>query len=133
MANQYLHILCENYSLLTDIQHVEQVISGQWNSEQTQLTWQGKTLACVNLLHLFTGNAALLSRHCIIMKKPDSDETTAVLVGRVTNVQVIQESEFDDLPNLDFPFNDYFDKVYIQKTDKRCIYRLKSLFAIGKS
>lgn len=133
MSNQYLHILCENYSLLADIQHVEQVISGEWQSADTELDWQGETLACINLLHLFTGDHKLLSRHCIIMQEPNSQNRIAVLVGRVSNVQVIQESEFEDLPNLDFPFNDYFDKVYIQKTDKRCIYRLKSLFAIGKS
>lgn len=132
MSNQYLHILCEDYSLLTDIEHVEQVISGEWQGENHTIEWQGMQLRSINLLHQLTGDKRLLSRHCIIMSVPDSSEKVGVLVGRVNNVQVIQENEFADLPNLDFLFNDYFDKVYIQKADNHCVYRLKRLF-VGKA
>lgn len=127
MRGNYLHIQCDAYALLSDVQHVEQVLSGHWAGDQQQLLWNEQNIRCINLLALLTGDQHCESRHCIIMKNPANHATMAVLVGRVNNVEVIADQDFDDLPNLDFPFNNYFDKVYIRKTDKRCIYRLKNI------
>lgn len=127
MRGNYLHIQCDAYALLSDVKHVEQVVSGQWTGNQTELLWKEQTIPCVNLLALLTGDERQDSRHCIVMKNPENHATIAVLVGRVNNVEMIADQDFDDLPNLDFPFNNYFDKVFVHKTDKRCIYRLKNI------
>lgn len=129
MASHYLHIQCDSYALLSNVADVEQVISGSWAQAAT-VRWQEQDLPCINLLALLTGEENCESRHCIVMKSPHNHATIAVLVGRVNNVEIIADQEFEDLPNLDFPFNDYFDKVYLRKTDKRCIYRLKNLSAL---
>jgi hypothetical protein len=128
MQRQYLHIQCEDYSLLALADDVERVVAGHWQGELTELQIEQENYPCMNLLLRLTANQQSLSRHCIIFQQADSVQRLAVLVGRVHNVEAIDEDDFDDLPNLDFPFNDYFDKVYLQPTDKRCIYRLKPLF-----
>lgn len=121
---QYLHLSCEDYALLTDVQSVQQVIAGQWQGEQANIAWQGVDMASINLLHRLTGNGQAISQHGIIMQSAEN-KPFVVLVGRVNDVQLIDEADFVDLPSLDFPFNEYFDKVYLQPTDKRCIYTFK--------
>lgn len=131
MSSQYLHIQCEAYALLTDIDGVEQVVSGEWTAGTENITWNGNVIRCMDLTRTLTGKLFQGSRHCIIVKNSKGAQRLAVLCGRVNNVQMIADDEFDELPNLDFPFNRYFDKVYIHPSDKRCIYRLRSLFDIN--
>ena len=46
-------------------------------------------------------------------------EYIAVGIGAVDNIEAIQESDFETIPSLDFPYNDYFDKAYLSpKTNK---------------
>lgn len=131
MVRKYIHIQCEEYALLTDIEHVEQVVNEDAvMTDGKTFVWQKKKLPYLDLTAILMGTQGK-NRHCIIMKDTAAGEQyLAVGVGQVSNIQTIKDEEFEDLPSLDFPFNDYFDKAYISKKDKRCIYRLKSLFAI---
>lgn len=129
MSNQYIHVRCEEYSLLIDIGWVEEVINTtQYNGAQAAIAWRNRTMPFIDLTRILMGYAVQNNRHCIILK--DSTESDAFLgmgVGQVANIETIKDEEFEDLPSLDFPFNDYFDKAYIPKTGGKCIYRLKNL------
>lgn len=135
MAGQYIHIQCDEYALLTDIAHIEQVITATDRDHKArEIEWQGRMLPCMDLTEVLTGHKRAGNRHCIIMKDQEQGERfMAVEVGRVSNIQRIDEDEFEELPNLDFPFNNYFDKAYIDKKDKHCIYRLRNLFDVMKT
>ena len=131
MSQKYIHIQCEDYALLTDIRHIEQVVNAadSGNGDMpADITWQDKTIPCLDLTRILTGGKRKPNRHCIIMKDREQGQRfLAVAVGQVSNIESIAESDFEELPNLDFPFNNYFNKAYIDKKDKRCIYRLKNL------
>jgi chemotaxis signal transduction protein len=134
MLNQYVHVRCEEYSLLIDIRWVEEVINTtQYNSSNIEIEWRQHKMPFMDLTEILMGHAVKNNRHCIILK--DSDEGNAFLgvgVGQVANIETIKDEEFEDLPSLDFPFNDYFDKAYIPKTGGKCIYRLKNLVQLKK-
>lgn len=129
MANQYINVSCEDYSLLLDIQWVEEVINTtEYASAQTAIEWRNKKMPYIDLTQILMGYAVQNNRHCIILKNNEADENyLAVGVGQVANIETIKDEEFAELPHLDFPFNDYFDKAYIPKTGGKCIYRLKNL------
>ncbi len=74
------------------------------------------------------GYRSIQNKHCLIIKDCENkDHFIAVGVGEVANIEGIAEQDFEDLPNLDFPFNEYFDKAYIKDSKSKCTYRLKNL------
>ena len=131
MLNKYIHVQCEEFSLLLDIRWVEEVINitASFVNDSHEVEWRGNKLPFIDLTRILMGHQSRNNKHCIILK--DGNEHKAVGVGQVANIQSIKEDEFEDLPNLDFPFNDYFDKAYMKHSDKKCIYRLRNLVRLS--
>ncbi len=129
MLNKYIHVQCDEYSLLIDIRWVEEVINITKNIEQdSELDWRGQKLPFIDLTQILMGHKPKNNKHCIIIK--DNNKYIAVGVGQVANIQSIKDDDFEDLPNLDFPFNDYFDKAYMKDSGKQCVYRLRNLVQV---
>lgn len=127
MANKYIHVRCAEYSLLVDIRWVKEVINAVSDIDK-YIDWRGKAINFLDLTYILMGHKVQKNKHCIILK--DNEQGTHYLglgVGQVLNIETIKNEEFADLPHLDFPFNGYFDKVYISRNDNKCIYRLKNL------
>jgi len=129
MANKYIHVRCEEYSLLIDIRWVKEVINTVESANNQEMTqWRDKKIHFLDLTQILMGHKLQNNRHCIILTaKEGGSDFRALGVGHVLNIQSIKDEEFLELPSLDFAFNDYFDKVFISKKDKKCIYRLKNL------
>lgn len=126
MANKYIHVQCDEYSLLIDIRWVEEVINIIKNTElNIEISWRNKKIPFMDLTKILMGHKSKKNKHCIILK--EGSLYKGVGVGQVANIQSIKDEDFDDLPNLDFPFNEYFDKVYMRGSSKQCIYRLRNL------
>lgn len=128
--NQYINVSCDEYSLLVDVRWVEEVIdSAKDNIVDNTVAWRGQPLTYIDLTDILMGHAVKQNRHCLILTytKEGRIQYLAVGVGEVSNIEVIKEEHFEELPNLDFPFNDYFDKAYVEKGSNKCIYRLRNL------
>jgi hypothetical protein len=134
MSNQYIHVRCEEYSLLIDIRWVEEVINTvSYNDGQAQIEWRNRKMPFMDLTQVLMDHKVRNNKHCIILKdKEAGEEFLGVGVGQVANIETIKEDDFAELPHLDFPFNDYFDKAYIPKDGGKCIYRLKNLVHLKK-
>lgn len=133
MASQYIHVFCEEYSLLLDIRWVEEVINTA-GSCQDAVDWRGRMLPYMDLTRILMGHAVENNRHCIILKSDGAgNDMVGLGVGQVANIESIKDEDFRDLPHLDFPFNEYFDKAYIPKAGGKCIYRLKNLVHVKQA
>jgi hypothetical protein len=76
MSNQYIHVRCEDYSLLIDISWVEEVINTtQYNGSQTDIEWRNHKMPLIDLTEILMGYAVQNNKHCIILK--DSDAANA--------------------------------------------------------
>lgn len=131
MLNKYIHVQCDEYSLLIDIRWVEEVINITTSIETEaglELKWRGNRVSFIDLTKILMGHKPKNNKHCIIIK--DNDKYLGVGVGQVANIQSIKDDDFEDLPNLDFPFNDYFDKAYMKDSGKQCVYRLRNLVKV---
>ena len=130
MVSQYIHVRCEEYSLLLDIRWVDEVIKtvGSEFGGNT-IEWRGQNMPFMDLTEILMGHPVQNNRHCIILKSSNDkkERYLGIGVGQVANIETIKDEEFEELPHLDFPFNDYFDKAYIPKEGGKCIYRLKNL------
>lgn len=129
IIDQYINVSCEEYSLLVNIDWIEEVVDAiKEEINGDKLLWRGENLQYMDLTSVLIGHAAKINRHCLILKNNDAENSfLAVGVGEVSNIEVIKDEEFEELPAMDFPFNDYFDRAYIEKRTNRCIYRLRNL------
>lgn len=126
MLNKYAHIQCDEFALVLDIRWVEEVVKLPADAGvESDIVWRGGKVPYLNLNRILAGSRSENSRHCIITR--DGDNYLALGVGQVDNIQTIGDNDFDDLPSLDFPFNEYFDKAYMRHQGKKCIYRLRNL------
>ncbi len=134
ISNRYVHIQCDRFALLLDIRWVEEVIDARHDLHQVtdddgspvdEILWRGIEIPFLDLTGILLGRGSAQNRHCIITR--DGDTVVALGVGQVAQIQAIREEDFEDLPSLDFPFNDYFDKAYMKHKGKHCIYRLRNL------
>lgn len=127
VQNQYLLVHCNQYALLIDTQLILQVLSlDAAAAARVMIEWRERQLPLVDLNHIFLGGKVQSGRDCLILDiKGDQSKFIAVSVGEVSNIEAISEEMFDDIPSLAFPYNDYFDKVYIRPQTQQCIYRLK--------
>lgn len=126
MSGQYLHVSCKDFSLLVDTAQVEEVSA--FNEDDSNAVWRGEVLPLLDLSALLLGEAAHKNRDCLILKYTQGDAVSyfAAAVGGVSSIENIAEGEFSAIPQLAFPYNDYFDKAYIHPQTSQCIYRLRS-------
>lgn len=127
--SQYLHVQCDAFALLINSEHVEEVIGSGGSVEgKNTLTWRELQLPVVDLNEILDRHRNVKQhRDWLIIRhtKNDADEFLAVAVGGVKNIEAIEDKAFAKIPNLAFPYNDYFDRAYIHPQTQQCIYRLR--------
>jgi chemotaxis signal transduction protein len=126
---QYLQVFCQQFSLLVETGVIEEVVPMTAVNDAV-VDWRGQRLDIIDLTALLTGEQSDANRDCLIFKSDVSAEALkprfyAISVGGVSNIESIKETEFVDIPSLDFHYNQYFNKAYIHPKTKQCIYRLK--------
>lgn len=136
-VSQYLHIQCDAYALLLNTEHIEEVVGGALdavgkvsNAETSMLQWRHLHLPIIDLSEILLAKPSKNSNDCLVLsyvkdKALEQQSFVAVAVGKVSNIEAIDEKEFANIPNLAFPYNDYFDKAYIHPETQQCIYRLR--------
>ena len=124
MSSQYLQVFCDQFTLLVNTDYIEEVTGGLSCNENHQVDWRDKELPYVDLSEILTGKN-IENRDCLVLAQSDSkDSFMAVGVGQVANIEAIDDEEFEAMPNLDFPYNEYFDRAYIVPGQQQCVYRL---------
>ncbi len=128
----YLHILCADYALLLDADHVEEVVgANKAVLDEGLLRWREQSLDVIDLCQVFVAEGAndVLKREYLVINIVNESEQEkqyfALVVTAVNQIQAIHNQAFSDIPQLNFPSNRYFDKAYIHPESRQCIYRIR--------
>ncbi|NRB38402.1 MAG: chemotaxis protein CheW [Pseudomonadales bacterium] len=127
---QYIHIKCEAYALLINTNFVEEVVGVDEQQKNAEVfVWRERNLVCIDLCQILLGHANTQKRDYLIVKfkRSDQDENVymAMAVSAVNDIEPLSEQDFSDIPQMDFPANDYFDKAYIHPESAQCVYRIR--------
>ncbi len=136
---QFLHVQCQQFGLLVEVGRIHEVIGRNGAGAETgaddqaakdTLTWRGEPVPVLNLTAELTGDGNATISDFLVLSGDDEALLAAVGVSKVVNIESLDENDFSDIPFLDFPFNDYFDKAYVRPATQECIYRLKDITSL---
>ncbi|CAA0081156.1 Uncharacterised protein [BD1-7 clade bacterium] len=132
---QFLHVQCQQFDLLVPVSQIHEVVGSAaagTQADQHTLRWRDETLPVMNLTAQLTGQADQQVGDYLILSGAEGNHNVAVGVSQVVNIESLAEDAFSEIPQLDFPFNDYFDKAYVHPQRQQCIYRLKDMTLLAE-
>ena len=118
----YLYINCPPFGLLLATKNIVEVIDIEQHTDV--ITWRDKNLNIIDLTAILHSSGQVSKNHNAIIIE-DNNLHRAIAVQSVAKIKAIAEQDFKPLPSLDFSFNRYFDRAYLDNEEKQCIYRLK--------